>query len=331
MSWRAKRAAAEPVRMVLRYAQALQDGQVRLDSFTQPELDCVTLDPDALAPDIRGPALLAAAPLLAGLATRRLGGGDRPGDDPELAALAWAAADQGRTSDDAELATAAAGLEARGLIRPGTVAPCDVNVPEEFAGWSADPAGGTAPRPVGITGDLGVITRMRSQPYWVAEASACTTPTAWDPVAAPWQVTGRMYAAYRPPAALVEIPLPGGAAPQFSLLWQHQSVRALVVWCGIDLDELADRRHAAQVDPVPPAPTAAVAPEFTSVSRLRIAHPDGQRALVRTLLAATGRDRRHCRHWLLTGERAEIATRASVDQIGEQLDVLLQPVAQPES
>ena len=46
--------------MVLRYAQALQDGQVRLNSFTQPELDCVTLDPGALAPDIRGPALRSA-------------------------------------------------------------------------------------------------------------------------------------------------------------------------------------------------------------------------------------------------------------------------------
>ena len=308
--------------MVLRYAQALQDGQVRLNSFTQPELDCVTLDPGALAPDIRGPALRSAAPLLAGLTASRLSG-DRPGDDPELA---WARAGLLETSGDAELSAAAARLEARGLIRPGVAAPCDVNVPEEFAGWSADPAGG-APRQVGIAGDLGVITRMRSQPYWVVEASACATPGARDPVAAPWQLTGRMYAAYRPPATLVEIPLPARAAPRFSLLWEHQSVGALVVWCGIDLDEMLDKQQSARVDPVPPVATAAAAPEFTSVNRLRIAHPDGQQALVRTLITATGSDRQH---WLLTGERAQIATRASVNQIGEQIDVLIQPVARPE-
>jgi hypothetical protein len=312
--------------MVLRYAQARQDGQVRLSSYTQPELDCVTLDPDALSAEIRGPALLAATPLLAGLAERRLGG-EQAGGDLELAGLAWAEAGLLATSDDQQLAAAAAGLESQGLIRPGAATPCDVNVPEEFAGWSADPAGGAAVRQVGITGDLGVITRMRAQPYWVAEASACATPSGWDPVAAPWQLTGRMYAAYRPPAALVEIPLPGDAAPQFSLLWQHQSVLALVVWCGIDLDELADETHKAHVDTAPPAPTASVAPEFSSLTRLRIAHPDGPRALVRTLITATGSDRRH---WMLTGERAEVATPASVDQIGEQIDALLQPVAPPE-
>ena len=98
MSWRGKRAAAEPGRMVLRYAQARQDGQVRLQSFTQPELDCVALDPGALAPDIRGPALLDAAPLLAGQAASRLGGGDRPGGDPESAELVWAEASRTKTA-----------------------------------------------------------------------------------------------------------------------------------------------------------------------------------------------------------------------------------------
>jgi hypothetical protein len=327
MSWRGKRAAAaEPVRMALRYAQALQDGQVRLQPFTQPELDCVTLDPDALAPDIRGPALLAAAPLLAGLAASRLGGGD----DPESAELAWAEAGLLETSDDAELAAAAAGLEARGLIRAGVAAPCDVNVPEEFAGWSADPAGGSAPRQVGITGDLGVITRMRSQPYWVAEVNSCATPATPDPVTAPWQLTGRMYAAYRPPSALAEIPRADGAPPLFTLLWEDQAVRALAIWCGFEQDELPDRPRPADAGLVPPAApsaTAAVAPEFTSLTRLRIAHPDGQQARVRILMVATGSERRH---WLLTGDRAQLATPASVDQFAEQIGALLQPVDRPE-
>jgi hypothetical protein len=327
MSWRSKRAAPEPVEMALRYGQALQDGKVRLQSFTQPELDCVTLDPGALAPAIRGPALLVASPLLAGQAASRLGGGERPGDDPGLAELAWAEAGRTSTSDDAALAAAAAGLEAQGLIRPGVVPPCvDVNVPEEFAGWSADPAGGE-PRQVGITGDLGVITRMRSQPYMVAEVSACATPGARDLLAAPWQVTGRMYTAYRPPAGLAEIPLPGSAVPRFTLLWELQVVQTLAIWCGVEVEELTGRVPWANVDPVRPAETAAVAPEFTSVNRLRITQSDGQQALIRTLILAIGSERRH---WLLTGERAQISTPASVDQFGEQLDALVQPPARPE-
>lgn len=326
MSWHRKRAEPEPIQMALRYAQALQDGKVRLQSFTQPELDCVTLDPDALAPDIRGPALLAAAPLLAELAASRLGGGDRPGGDPELA---WAEASLTAISDGAELAAAAAGLEARGLIRPGIAPPCeDVNVPAEFAGWSTDPAGGASPRQVAITGDLGIITRMRSQPYWVAEVHSCATPAAWDPLAAPWQLTGRMYTAYRPPAGLAEIPLPGVAPPRFTLLWQLQVMQTLAIWCGIEVEELAaGETPTADVDPAAPAVTAAVAPEFTCLTRLRITHPDGQQALVRTLILATGSEGRH---WLLTGERAQIATPASVEQFAEQLETLVQPVARPE-
>jgi hypothetical protein len=303
--------------MVLRYAQAYQDGEVRLGSFSRAELDSVALDPEALPAALRGPALLAAAPLLAGLAADRLG----PAND-----LAWAEASLLETADDAglddtELAAAAAGLERRGFVRPGAAQRSDANVPDEYAGWSADPAGGSAPRQVAITGDLGVITRMRSQPYWVAEAAASSAPSGWDADAA-WQRTGRMYAAYRPPSALVEVPVSGGA-PHFALLWQNRSVLALVTWCGIDLDELADKEHKARADPVPPAPTAAVSPEFTSLTRLRIAHPDGQQVVVRTLITAAGSGRRH---WMLTGERAQTATRVSVDQIGEQIDVLLQPV-----
>jgi len=315
MSWRGKKAA--PVSMVERFAQAYRAGEVRLDSFTPAELASVTLDPDALSSGVRGPALQSVAPLLVGLEAERAGDGD--------AFAAAAAAGVMGPTDPATLAAAAADLEGRGYIRAGWPAPSDVNVPDGLAGWSADPAAAARPRAVAIAGDLGIITRVRSQPYWVAEASASPDPAHPDPAAVPRRLVGRMYAAYKPQAALAEVPGGPGGDPHFAVLWQHRSVLALLTWCGIDLAELRDAEHRSYAESVPDAPTAAVAAEFTSLSCLRIAHPLGERVDVRTLITAGGRGR----HWMLTGERAEIAARVSVDQLGEQVDVLLRPPGQP--
>jgi hypothetical protein len=316
MSWRGKKAA--PVPMVERFAQAYRAGEVRLDSFTQAELASVTLDPDALSIGVRGPALQSVAPLLVGLEAERAGDGD--------AFAAAAAAGVMGPTDPATLAAAAADLESRGYIRPGWPAPSDVNVPAELAGWSTDPAAAARPRAVAIGGDLGIITRMRAQPYWVAEASASPEPAHRDPAAVPRRLVGRMYAAYKPQAALAEVPAGPAGSPHFAVLWQHRSVLALLTWCGIDLSELQDAQHRRYTQPVPDVPTATVAAEFTSLTCLRIAHPLGERVDVRTLIAAGNGDR----HWMLTGERAQIAARLSVDQLGEQVDVLLRPPDRPE-
>jgi hypothetical protein len=297
MPWSRKPARA-PVPMAERFAAARRDGQVRLDSFTPAELDCVALDPGALSPAVRGPALQSVSPLLPG------GGPGAGGGAPDASALA----------------AAAGKLESQGFLQPGVPAPAESEVPDPLSGWSAGPAG---PGPVGLTGDLGIITRMRAVPYWVAEASAAPEGADWDPAAQPWPVTGRAYAAYRPPAALVEVPGGPDGNPHFALLWQERSIMALMTWCGVDLDELADREHAARVPPEPPGPTEAAARGFTSVTALHVTHPAGTQVLIRTLVTATGRGGRH---WMLTGERARTATPVSVFGVGEQLELLLAPV-----
>src|SRR5882724_703947 len=104
MSWRGKRPG--PVPMVERFAQAYQVGEVRLDSFTQEELASVTLDPGAVSPAVRGPALQSVAPLLVGLEA------EQAGDGGEFAAAAASGA-LGPVDPD-RLAKAAAGLERRG-------------------------------------------------------------------------------------------------------------------------------------------------------------------------------------------------------------------------
>ena len=92
---------------------------------------------------------------------------------------------------DQALADAAASLEQRGYIRPGSPEPAREPVPPELAGWSANPAGQPAGvRRVAISGDLGIITRMRSQPYWVAEVSTAADPRRPDFVTGQWALAG---------------------------------------------------------------------------------------------------------------------------------------------
>ena len=313
MSWRDKNRRSSrsgPVPMIERFAEAYQLGEIRLGSFSPAELASVTLDPAALSPEVRGPALQTADPLLAKLAGNGAGNGSAGAGQDKPA----------EPADAATLAAAAAGLARRGYLRPGFPEPSDRNVPDAFAGWAADQAGGR-PHAVAIGGDLGIITRMRSQPYWVAEASASPSPASPDPASVPRHLVGRMYAAYRPQAALTEVPGGPGGNPNFAVLWQNRAVLALLTWCGIELAELRDERHRAEREPVPDMPTADVAEGFTSLTMLRIAHPLGQEIEIKTLIAAAGAGK----HWMLTGERAETAVRVSVDQLGEQVDVLLRP------
>ena len=318
---RGKRQAQPPVTMLERFAQAYRAGEVRLDSFSPAELDSVALDPDAVLPEARGPALQAAGRLLSELQSGQnglTGASAAPGRTPPGLSAGDPAA--------AALAQAAAALESRGYLRPGTPDPPQDNVPPEFAGWSADPDG-PGLRRVALSGDLGVITRMRAQPYWVIEASGSAEPANPDPVAAPWRLTGRMYAAYRPQAALTEVPGGRDGAPGFAVLWQQRAVLALVTWCGIELDELRDTEHCAFAEPLPDVRTADVAGSFATVSRLRIAHPLGSQVLVRTLVSASAGGR----HWLLQGERAELASLVSVNQLGERIDALIQPPGGPDT
>lgn len=288
-----------------RWTQAVKDGQVRLDSFTPAELDCATVDPEFLAGDRQGPALLAVGQVMSVLAAQRADA------EPQLAAPA-----------PAVLAQAAADLDRRGYLRPGWPAKQDGPVPFELAGWSADPAGGTELRQVTILGDLGIVGRARVQPGWVAEAAEPHDRLHPDPGTAAWGPVGRMYATHQPSAGVVELsPRRDGSAQQFSLLWQERAVWALWTWAGIDLDEMRYSSNPAFTEQVPDAPTAEIAGEFTSVRSLRVVHPAGERVLVRTLIAAAaGR-----RHWILEGEHAERAVRVSVNQLGERIQSLIQP------
>jgi hypothetical protein len=162
---------------------------------------------------------------------------------------------------------------------------------------------------------------MRSQPYWVAEAFTALQPRQ-DPAAAQWRPLARMYAAYRPQAALVEpAQAADGSMPPCAVLWQPTAILTLVTWCGIRLPDILDHERGAHLEPVGELPTAEVAAEFDSMTRLSISHSLGERVQVRSLIAAAGRDK----HWLLEGGQAERAIRVSVNQVGERVDAMIQP------
>jgi hypothetical protein len=331
--------------MVERWKQACRAGEVTLDSFTPAELDCVTLDPGAVPDDVRGPALQAVAPLLAQLAAERDSGAAAPAagwdssggapvtesdsadagpgagvDSGDAPVAGWESAEGARNP---ALAAAAADLERRGYLRPGFPARPDVPVPGELAGWSVHPDGqGAELRPVAIGGDLGIITRMRSQPYWVTEVS--TTPEPTQPELGARVLVARLYAVFRPRgAALVERPsAPGGQAPPFILRWEAAVLQALVAWCGVDLGRF---RPGAPVDfgQLPDAPTADVCGRFGSLVQLRVARRAGERVLLSRLLVASGEGR----HWILEGERAERAVNVSTAELANRIVALLRTPA----
>jgi hypothetical protein len=324
MTWRRRK---PPVAMIDRLRQVARDRMVDLDPFTQAELDAVTLDPGWLPYSVRGPAPREVAPLLAALEADRDGpsGPSGPGG-------ASPAAGPGYAAEDGALATAAARLERLGYIRPGEPAPPDGPFPSELGGWSADPAGGGVRR-VAIRGDLGLISRVRSLPYSVAEGTVSAEPTRAGQTTARWRLVARLYGAWAPAVGLLERPAEAdGGLPPLTLVTPEYAYMIPMGWLGVDAQEFADagqgrseaERRAAAATWAPAVPTGQVAGEFTSVARVSVAHPDGDQVLVRRLIVASGGGRR----WMLEsdqgdrGDRAERCVPVSVDQIGERLEAM---------
>ena len=177
-------------------------------------------------------------------------------------------------------------------------------------------------REVTLIGDLALVTRMRSQPCWVAEAFSSPEPGRPDPAETAWQLVGRMYAAHRPSAVLVEAPSSPGSDPlPFTALWQPDAARLVGRWLGVDPAETADPQRRAYLPPGGPVPSAEAASGFTSVHFLRVVHPVGQQVVIRSLITAAAPGR----HWLLEGEQAERAVPVSIDQLAPHIDELVTP------
>jgi hypothetical protein len=326
LTWRDRRRGKAPVPMLERWAQAHDAGRVLLDSFTQSELDCVTLDPEYLPAEARGPALQTVTPLLAELEARRSGRGGQGGQGNFTGPASGAAGIAELVAGgDHALAEAAGRLEELGYLRPGTPAPATEPVPAEMAGWSANPPGQPAGvRPVAIGGDLGIVTRMRSQPYWVAELSACPEPgrpellAAAEQMARPWPVVGRMYAAYRPLGALAERPAgPDGRYPPFALLWEQASLPVLISWCGVNIE--APERAEGALPQSPEPLTAELARQFTSLVQIRLVRGYGQEVRLNLMVVAAGGPRQ----WVLEGEGGAQVTEVRKVDLANRLVSLL--------
>jgi hypothetical protein len=290
-----------------RWSQVYDAGEVVLTQFSSAELDCVALGPASVPERERGSALQSVGPLMARLAAAD---GDPASAPPDTG------------QEAARLADAAARLEKRGFIRPGSPAPAAGPLADELAGVAADPANPGGVRQVTLIGDLALVTRMKSQPCWVAEAFISPEPTRPDPAGTAWQLVGRMYAAHRPSAVLVEAPSSPGSDPlPFTALWQPNAARLVGRWLGVDPAETADPERRASVPPGGPVPSAEAAAGFISVHFLRVVHPVGQQVAIRSLITAAGPGR----HWLLEGERSERAVPVSIDQMAPRIDELVTP------
>ncbi len=317
-----RKQSGPPVTVGTRWREVWSAGEVVLHQFSQAELDAVTLDPQALPAAERGP-FLQAVPPVPGAAAEAPGSAAACGAAAPDAAAADAAARP--APGGAALSRAITELELQGFVRPGPPAAPGGPILDEFAGWSAAADGDQAtPAPVALAGDLAIITRIRSQPTWIAEVSVSPEPTRASPQDASWQLAARLYAPYRLPVGLVERPAgPDGQLPPFVLLRDDRSLLALVSWCGADVSAPS----AADTDTTGPAarvPTAEVACRFGRLALLRVAHPEGQQVLLRTLIVASGHGGTH---WLLEGEQWERALSATVDGIGERVSAMLTPPA----
>jgi hypothetical protein len=174
---------------------------------------------------------------------------------------------------------------------------------------------------VTLVGDLAIITRIRSQPVWVAEATVSPEPGQPDSPAIEWRLLARMYAPFRPPVGLIEMPAgaDGGAAP-FVLVRDDRAVHALVSWCGADVAAAGKRpARAGPAQPPEPVPTAEQAGAFASLVQLRVAVADQDQVLVRNLVVASG----GAGHWLLEGEWWQRAVPVSADGLGRRVAGLL--------
>jgi hypothetical protein len=316
--------------MLERWQQVYQTGEAALHPFTRAELDSVILDAEALPAAERGPFLQAMTPLTGQEAEP---GAAAPGRDPALRRAG--APPEGLAAARAQ---AAASLERQGFLRPGPPATPPAGGParEELAGWAAGPAGDPAARrQVTLVGDLAIITRIRSQPVWVAEATVSPEPGQPDSPAIEWRLLARMYAPFRPPVGLIEMPAgtDGGTAP-FVLVRDDRAVHALVSWCGADLAQkrqdsaspypatppkAAPARPSRHDGPSGPVPTAEQAAAFAGLVQLRVAVADQDQVLVRNLVVATGA----AGHWLLEGEWWQRAVPVSADGLSSRVAALL--------
>ena len=322
MIWQRGKAGRDPVSMLDRWQQVYRAGEVALHPFTPAEVDAVTLDAEALPAAERGPFLQAVTPLLTG-----------QGASADGTAEGWGPA-VARTGPEMEGSAAAARAEAvaslgrHGFLRPGPPEPATGPAPGELAGWSAGPDGDLAARrQVALIGDLAVITRIRAQPIWVAEATVSPDPAQPDSAATEWRLLARMYAPYRPPVGLIEMPAgTGRRVPPFVLVRDDRAVQVLVGWCGADLEAFAKQRARGGVaEPSPfagppvPVPTAEQAGAFATLVQLRVALAEGERVVLRNLVVATG----EAGQWLLEGDWWQRAVPVSVDELGQRVAAML--------
>jgi hypothetical protein len=292
-----------------RWSQVYNAGELVLTQFSQAEIDCVALGPDSVPERERGSALQSVGPLMEKLAAAN---GDPASVPPQTG------------QEAAMLSDAAARLEKRGFIRPGPPGLTAGPLADELGAIAADPANPGGVRQVTLVGDLALVTRMKSQPCWVAEAFISPEPTRPDPDETAWQMAGRMYAAHRPSAVLLEVASTPGSDPPFIALWQPNAARLIGQWLGIDPVETADPERRAYLPPGGPVPTAEAAPGFTSVHFLRVVHPVGPQVAIRSLITAAAPGR----HWLLEGEQAVRAVPVSIDQMAPRIDDLVTPPAE---
>jgi hypothetical protein len=307
MSVFGKRPAQATLPLSQRWRQVYDAGELVLTQFSQAELDCVALGSGSVPERERGSALQSVGPLMERLAAAN---SDPAAATPEVG--------QGA----AMLADAAARLEKRGFIRPGLPGPSTGALTDELDAVGVDPANPGGVRQVTLIGDLALVTRMKSQPCWVAEAFTSPEPTRLAPGETQWQLVGRMYAAHRPSAVLVEAPSsPGNDPLPFTALWQPEAARLVGRWLGVDPAETADPERRAYLPPSAPVPSAEAAAGFTSVHFLRVVHPVGQQVVIRSLITAAAPGR----HWLLEGEGSERAVPVSIDQLTPRIDELVTP------
>lgn len=318
--WRS-RTGRGPVGMRARWRQVRRAGVVGLHPFTGAELGAVTLDAEAVPEAERGPFLQAMTPLLTAPGT------GVPGPAASGRALPeWAVPPADATA--AANAAAVTRLERLGFLRPGRPAPAVRVAPAALAGWAVAPGAEPGTRqPVTLLGDLAIVTRIRTQPVWVAEVTVSPAPARPGPPADGWPVLARMYAPYRPRVGLVEqSPGAEGKLPPYVLVRDDRAVPVLAGWCGTDMAAAGDAPAGdggAEAGPLIPMPTAEVSGTFTAVAQLRVAVAQGPSVLLRTLLVATGQGR----HWLLEGERWQRAVPVSAGDLSGRVAALLSPAA----
>ncbi len=329
-----------PIPVRERWRQVFESGAATLHPFSPAELDAVTLEPESVRPEGGLPYLLRLSPLLDQAPLPAASPEPRPAGDRH--ALAHGGAPTGSAGhgppDLRELASVVAGLEASGYVRPGPPAPAEGQVPVEFAGLAAAADGGP-PRRVALAGDLGLITYMRCRPLFVAEVYHAADPGKPDRASAGWQFVARGFTPYEMPGCLIERPPAGpnprGERPPHVILREDQAAAAMLGWLGGDVGTYLKLRQARASGPAGEAgraglpgqavPTATVAGGFSQLAQLSLALPAGPEVVLRALIVGTAA----ARHWLLTGEQLELATPATLTQLGDRLDDMLATASRP--